>query len=394
MIKMSEEELEKKCDELHNVSLAMGIPDYYRSPDSKFTKFFLKDVDLDECYFRDNETKYYPAHVFKDYYAPIVERGGQVAVLDTTHFEIRTKDKCMTLNMARPNTLGFAGTINMVQTTEEGLYWFRLFENLDENSQTNFHCELSYYPSEDLSIHGHGFKIVSGDENWNAWMSRQYIPLRNGNLVEEDIAKLANKIYRSGLPYLHEMANNDEILEVTAEDKIYYDSAEYEEEKPVTEMDSVIDKLSALEDMGFELSPSQKNLVDIYEKLYSEKFQQFKADRDLRKDKQQKVRQIVSEENERKEEWFNSSDNPSNKRVEGLKQMRRQIQGLESLREIAPELLSEYQNNLIDKGNVFFEMFERSKDEKHEVDTGMSSEIREWYQEYYTNDENTSGKRI
>ena len=76
------------------------------------------------------------------------------------------------------------------------------------------------------------------------------------------------------------------------------------------------------------------------------------------------------------------------------KYLRRQIQGLESLREIAPELLSDYQNNLVEKGNIFFDMFERSKEEKHEVDTGMSSEIREWYQEHYTNEENTSGRVI
>ena len=140
--------------------------------------------------------------------------------------------------------------------------------------------------------------------------------------------------------------------------------------------------------------PEQKNLVDIYENLYSKKFQQFKDEREVREARQQEVRQAVVKENERKEEWFNSADNPSNKRIEELKYLRRQIQGLESLREIAPELLSDYQNNLVEKGNIFFDMFERSKEEKHEVDTGMSSEIREWYQEHYTNEENTSGRVI
>lgn len=393
MIKISEDELEKKCSELHAVALAMKIPEFYRFPDSKFVQDFLKDIDLDECYFRDYETRYYPSHMFKDSYTPIVENGGQVAFLDTTHFEIRSKDKVMTLNMARPNTSGFAGAMDMVQTTEDGLYWFRLFENLDENSKTNFHCELSYYPSEDMSISGRGFKLVSGEENWNAWMIRQFIPIKNGDLVEEDIAMFANKIYRNGLPYLHELSKNGEILEITDEDRIYYDDVKHVDE-PVTEMDFVIEQLSALEDMGFELSPEQKNLVDIYEKLHSEKFQQFKADREGREARQQEVRQAISVENERKEEWFNSKDNPSNKRIEELKYMRRQIQGLESLREIAPELLSDYQNNLVEKGNVFFEMFERSKEEKHEVDTGMSSEIREWYQEHYASEENTPGKRI
>lgn len=394
MIKISEVELESKCQELHSVALAMGIPEYYRAPDSKFVKDFLKDVELDNCYFRNNETKYYPHHMFKEGYAPIVESGGQVAFLDTTHFEIRSKDKSMSLNMARPNSSGFAVAINMVQTTEEGLYWFRLFENKEIDSKTTYNCELSYYPAKEYSTLGRGYKIVSGDENWNGWMIRQFIPIQCGNLVEEDIVKLANKVYCNGLPHIHEMAKTGGILEITEEDRIHYDEVEYKDDEVVCEMDSVVDKLVALEDVGFELSPEQKNLVDIYENLYSKKFRQFKDEREVREARQQEVRQAVVKENERKEEWFNSADNPSNKRIEELKYLRRQIQGLESLREIAPELLSDYQNNLVEKGNIFFDMFERSKEEKHEVDTGMSSEIREWYQEHYTNEENTSGRVI
>ena len=299
MIKMLDDELVKKCDELHSIALKMGIPEYYRFPNAKFVKDFLKGLDLDECYFRDNETIHYPHHVFKDGYTPIVESGGQIAFLDTTHFEIRSKDKCMSLNMARPNSSGFAGAINMVQTTEEGLYWFRLFEHKEIDSNTTYNCELSYYPTKEYSTHGRGYKIVSGDENWNGWMIRQFIPIQCGNLVEEDIVRIANKVYSNGLPYLHEIAKNGEVLEITDEDKVYYDEVEYKEDVTFVENDFVIDKLIALEDVGFELSPEQKDLVDIYKKLHSEKFLQFKSSREARNARQQQVRDTILAENER-----------------------------------------------------------------------------------------------
>ncbi len=416
MKKISDEELLKKCNERNNIALEDGIPEYYRFPDVKFIKDFLKDIYCDEYYFRDNDTRYYFPHMFKDSYTPIVDNGGQIAHLDTSYFEIRSKDKRLVLNLARPNSSGFAGAIYMVQTCSEGLYSFTLFENKSASSENMFNCQLFYYPSKDLSTSGRGFKIVSDDESWNAYMIRQMIYVPQKNLVEEDIAKIANKIYRNGLPHLHQMAINGDVFEITSEDRAYYDEIEKvlqtesidlneignevavdstaSNSEIDSKMDAVVEKLRILKDMGFELSVEQSHLVDTYEKLHSDEFQQFKANREARELRQQEIRDGITLENERKEMWFNSPENPSNKRIQELRCMRKQIQGLADLRDIAPDLLSDYQNNLVEKGSIFFEMLDGSQSEKHEVDTGMSSEIREWYQEHYTSEENNPGKRI
>ena len=44
----------------------------------------------------------------------------------------------------------------------------------------------------------------------------------------------------------------------------------------------------------------------------------------------------------------------------------------------------------LEKGKIFFDMFDKAEQEKHEVDNGMSDEMRYWYQEHYTNEEGRS----
>ena len=50
-----------------------------------------------------------------------------------------------------------------------------------------------------------------------------------------------------------------------------------------------------------------------------------------------------------------------NKRIEELKHIKKQIQALENLSKIDDSLLSNEQRELIEHGNVLFEMIEKSK---------------------------------
>ena len=57
---------------------------------------------------------------------------------------------------------------------------------------------------------------------------------------------------------------------------------------------------------------------------------------------------------------------------------------LDQLKKVNPTLLSKEQLEYLAKSQEFFEMYEKENNREHEVDTGMSEESRNWYQEHYT----------
>ena len=57
---------------------------------------------------------------------------------------------------------------------------------------------------------------------------------------------------------------------------------------------------------------------------------------------------------------------------------------------IDSSILTDEQIEYLEKGKIFFDMFDKAEQEKHEVDNGMSDEMRYWYQEHYTNEEGRS----
>ena len=87
------------------------------------------------------------------------------------------------------------------------------------------------------------------------------------------------------------------------------------------------------------------------------------------------------EENAKKEECFNSADNPINMRLAELKKTRNQVAALEGIKDAG--LIVPTQEQKLDNLSEFLEMFEKTSQEQHEVDTGMSDESRAWYQEHY-----------
>lgn len=406
------EELLKRYQKMC-IDSARCYPDYYRTPDLDLITYFFKDVDCKEYYFKDAEKRFYDKKRFVNLYAPVIEEDGQVALLDNTQFEIISKYKRVSLNMERNDpekNLGPQVAIEMVQSTPDGIYYFAVKDHVGLG-RNGYFCDMYFYPGQ-LALLNVGVNepfFLLSDE-------RVVVRDKALALAEEDIAKIANKIYRNGMPYLHEIFKNGGTLEMTEEDRKYYvedkesihtiqsmNSSESKVdvttenvsgvyERSTNTNSEVVEKLLTLRDMGIELSPEQTAMVSLHEKLNSDKFQQYKDNSEARKERQREVRNEIALENERKENWYNSPENPSNKRIEELKHMKRQIQGLETLRDIDADLLSDEQNDLVEKGNVFFEMMEEAQSQGHDVDTGMSPEIRSWYQEHYTNEENKAKK--
>ena len=171
-----------------------------------------------------------------------------------------------------------------------------------------------------------------------------------------------------------------------AQETVQLEKEETKEQEPLFEFQEeelplAIQALYNAKANGIELSESQERTLQIYEKLNSEKFREFKAQAQERARKQEERRKAVQEENARKEEWLNSADNPINMRLAELKKTRNQVTALEGIKEAG--LIVPNQEQKLDNLSEFLEMFEKASQEQHEVDTGMSDESRAWYQGHY-----------
>ena len=129
---------------------------------------------------------------------------------------------------------------------------------------------------------------------------------------------------------------------------------------------------------------SQNSNDNIQNKLQSEEFKEFQAKREEREQKQQELQEKIAVENQTKENWQNSPEHPENLRKAELSKFKQTIEVLDQLKKVNPTLLSKEQLEYLDKSQEFFEMYEKENNREHEVDTGMSEESRNWYQEHYT----------
>lgn len=154
-----------------------------------------------------------------------------------------------------------------------------------------------------------------------------------------------------------------------------------EESSPLDDQESSKETLLAVQE---KLNPDK---VDWYiDRLTSGKFQAYQEKKEERQTHQQEVRDSIMSHNASQEEKFNSTDDPINKRISELEEYKNRLNILGQLRENYPELLSNDQRTILDNGDEFFRMMEESSKEPHEVDTGMSEEIRTWYKNAYSED--------
>ena len=139
-----------------------------------------------------------------------------------------------------------------------------------------------------------------------------------------------------------------------------------------------------LRNAGIPLSPEQEQIIFISGKLQSEEFKEYQAKRQERLQKQQELRDKIQKENEAKENWQNSPEHPNNFSQNRLEAWKKELVALEQVYAINPSLLTEEQINYISKIKETLEMYTQEKEREHEIDTGMSNESQNWYQEHYT----------
>ena len=142
--------------------------------------------------------------------------------------------------------------------------------------------------------------------------------------------------------------------------------------------------LEMLRNAGIPLSPEQEQIIFISGKLQSEEFKEYQAKRQERLQKQQELRDKIQKENEAKENWQNSPEHPNNLSQNRLEAWKKELVVLEQVYAINPSLLTEEQINYISKIKETIEMYTQEKEKEHEIDTGMSNESQNWYQEHYT----------
>lgn len=142
--------------------------------------------------------------------------------------------------------------------------------------------------------------------------------------------------------------------------------------------------LEMLRNAGIPLSPKQEQIIFISGKLQSEEFKEYQAKRQERLQKQQELRDKIQKENEAKENWQNSPEHPTNLSQNRLEAWKKELVALEQVYAINPSLLTEEQINYISKIKETIEMYTQEKEREHEIDTGMSNESQNWYQEHYT----------
>lgn len=88
--------------------------------------------------------------------------------------------------------------------------------------------------------------------------------------------------------------------------------------------------------------------------------------------------------NEAKEDWQNNPENPSNLSPNRLESWKKELKALEQVYAIKPSLLTDEQIKYISEIKETIEMYEKEQNRNHEIDTGMSEESQNWYQEHYT----------
>lgn len=303
--------------------------------------------------------------------------------------------------------------------------------------------ELKYKIIHGGSIDRH---IVRGPINFDYYDNMiKKLKFPDVSFCRQEINMIINKIYREGLEKLAELSRNEGTLEITDEDRKFFanpdldgkieetkqisiqddkmeetkqiDSMNYQEKSSVEESSQVnstnyqnmssIDKdnvetnvemLLSMKELGITLDDKQLAIIAYYQKMNSDKFRQYQADREKRKQGQMEAMEKITKENEHKEAWLNSEENPTNIREEKLSKIRKQIDLLNKIKETNMSLLSEEQKRILEKNGSFIEMLDNSKDKVNEdieglyLDTGMNPEIRNWYIDHYQENDDSKPK--
>lgn len=326
----------------------------------------------------------------------IVNDEEELAFLDNIQCKLISSDKEVTLSITpRP---GYSNTnyprtgsdgVSMFQATEGGIYTLFLNRTVSDTAPGYiiFYCNAALSEAADrygLTLDEIKYKCIHGEGNNFAMNPSSFNTFDTTDIDKNNLAKFANSIYRKGLPAFDEHIKDEKPIAKIIDEDAFYAPTESEQ----ATIEEIQENLSAknesqitISETALEEEQAQSNLT---EKLHSERFIQYKNNREEREEHQQTILRERAQENTAKEEWQNSPEHPNNKRIEELKHLKAQISALEKVREVDESLLSKEQQSLIEEGNIFLDMVDNANKEEHLVDTGMSSEMREWYQEHYS----------
>ena len=307
----------------------------------------------------------------------------------------------------------FVGYFTLAQSTDRGLYRIVLWPYMHE-------CILDFFDNNTLKEHAEKSNsfdsakyILSVDYNI-ASPKHEIFPFKY-DIQKEDFARLCNKIFREGISYAVDIVRSGGVFELTDEDKKFYEEKEINESiqesslndsnvesygisaansiPSVEKRNDVAERLQALKDAGIKLSSEQESLIILNNKINSQEFKDYKANSEARKEGQEEETAKRVEISKKREEWQNSPEHPTNKRIEELEKIKKQVKALEQFRNIDESLLTPEQKEMLNNGSIFLEMYGKAESEEHYVDTGMSQEIRDWYKDVYGEQETSHKSR-
>lgn len=216
----------------------------------------------------------------------------------------------------------------------------------------------------------------------------------NANLQGNAVNALENEVTAA-------VMQESQILADKAEKKILYGQVKRESAESLEEKHDLVTTLRTLEQSGMELNDSQRQILDVSEKinpdkftwytdkLSSEEFRNYQERRGEREARQEEVRANIAAQNAAVEERIDPVDALRNARISELEEYKKQINMLGNVRDNYPSLLDERQNNMLDDGAEFFRMMDEASKQEHERDMGMSKEVRDWYRDFYGSQEST-----
>lgn len=237
---------------------------FHGNNSSKFLSDLLKGIECNKCFFRTNDGLPLNSTQVEKSYEPFIENGEQLVCLDQDNITIRSKDKRLTISTKDYSRACYNDVMTMHHSTKEGLYYFKLQAVTDVKGQVaRYEFNLLHYP------------ILKGEDQMNVGVHQpvcfhvpeytvaQYKPIE---IVEEDIPKLTNKLFRDGLPALSEKVRKEEKIELQE-----FKEPENKADNEQLNIKNVIDVLMYLNDKGIELSDEQKNMIYLYKNIDSDK---------------------------------------------------------------------------------------------------------------------------
>lgn len=277
------------------------------------------------------------------------------------------------LSVDRKNILGKLCLERTQNTIDASTYYNMLYQSEDVQS---LYRNLSYVPVDE-----DGFRRFSISGSFKE-------EIEKNKLTPEEL----NFIYSiSSMPQTKLEEHQNTIESKTQDISTNQNSKETNEpilgSQPSKSSEQIIKEgqgLEMLRNAGIPLSPEQEQIIFISGKLQSEEFKEYQAKRQERLQKQQELRDKIQKENEAKENWQNSPEHPNNLSQNRLEAWKKELVALEQVYAINPSLLTEEQINYISKIKETIEMYTQEKEREHEIDTGMSNESQNWYQEHYT----------